>query len=208
MYSTSAEEHIAHLRSLFERLAQYGLKINREKCSLGVEELDFLGHHSTKEGFHLLEDRVKVIRPCPLLKTVEELSRFLGLFNFYQKFVPHVAETLIPLHKLLCNVTSSHQVLLWTENAINAFEKCKNKLTSSALLAYPIMHGKLPLVCDATEKAIGSCLNQFDPETQTWQSQAYYSKALSSSRQTIEKYWPCFCLCAISVIFCLAEMSL
>ena len=168
VYSTSAEEHIAHLRSLFERLAQYGLKINREKCSLGVEELDFLGHHITKEGFHPLEDRVTVIRQYPQPKTVKELRRFLGLFNFYRKFVPHVAETLIPLRKLLYNVTSSNQVLSWTEDALNSFEKCKNKLTSSALLAYPIMHGKLHLVCDASEKAIGSCLNQFDHETQTW----------------------------------------
>ena len=188
VYSTSAEEHIAHLRSLFERLAQYGLKINREKCSLGVEELDFLGHHITKEGFHPLEDRVKVIRQHPLPKTVKELRRFLGHFNFYRKFVPHVAETLIPLHKLLCNVTSSNQVLSWTGDALNSFEKCKNKLTSSALLAYPIMHGKLHLVCDASEKAIGSCLNQFDPETQTWRPLAYYSKALSSSQRRYSTY--------------------
>ena len=65
VYSTSAKEHIAQLRSLCERLAQYESKINREKCSLGVEELDFLGHHIKKKGFHPLQDRVKVIRQYP-----------------------------------------------------------------------------------------------------------------------------------------------
>ena len=64
-------------RSLFERLAQYGLKINREKCSLGIEEVDFLGQHITKEGFHPFQDRVKVIGQYPLPKTVKELHRFL-----------------------------------------------------------------------------------------------------------------------------------
>ena len=119
---------------------------------------------------------------------MKELRRFLGLFNFYRKIVLHAAETLIPLHKLLCNVTSSNQVLSWTEDSLNAFEKCKNKLTFSALLAYPVMHGKLYLVCDASEKAIGSCLNQFDLETQTWQPLAFYSKALSSSQRQYSTY--------------------
>ena len=119
---------------------------------------------------------------------MKELRRFVGLFNFYRKFVPHVAETLMRLHKLMCNVTSSHQVLSWTEDALNAFEKCKNKLTYSALLAYPIMHFKLHLVCDACEKAIGSCLNQFDPETQSWRRLAFYSEALSSSQRRYLTY--------------------
>ena len=50
------------------------------------------------------------------------------------------------------------------------------------------MHGKLHLVCGASEKAIGSCLNQFDPETQTWRPLAYYSKALSSSQRRYSTY--------------------
>ena len=50
------------------------------------------------------------------------------------------------------------------------------------------MHGKLHLVCDASEKAIGSCLNQFDPETQTWRPLAYYSKELSSSQRRYSTY--------------------
>ena len=81
-------------------------------------------------------------------------------------------------------IKSSHG----TEDALNFFEKCKNKLTSSALLACPIMHGKLHLACDASEKAIGSCLNQFDPETKTWRPLAYYSKALSSSQRQYSTY--------------------
>ena len=50
------------------------------------------------------------------------------------------------------------------------------------------MHGKLYLVCDASEKAIGSCLNQFDLETQSWQPLAFYSKALSSSQRQYSTY--------------------
>ena len=131
--------------------------------------------------------------------------------QLYQNFVLLVVETLIPLHKLLCKVMSSQQILSWTEDAINVFEKCKNTLTSSALLAYPVMHGKLHSVCDASEKAIGSCFNQFDPKTQTWPPLAYYSKALTSSQHRYSTYdrelLALFVSRAISLIFCLVEMS-
>ena len=50
-----------HLSALFQRLAKYGLKVNKQKCRLGVEELDFLAHHITKEGFHPVRDKVEAI---------------------------------------------------------------------------------------------------------------------------------------------------
>ena len=62
VFSSSAEDHKMHLSALFQRLAKYGLKVNEEKCRLGVEELDFLGHHITNEGFLLVRDKVEVIR--------------------------------------------------------------------------------------------------------------------------------------------------
>ena len=83
VFSSSAEDHEIHLRALFKRLSEYGLKINKEKCSLGMEELDFLGHHISKEGFQPIKDKVEAIRKYPLPKTVKKLRRFLGLFNFY-----------------------------------------------------------------------------------------------------------------------------
>ena len=188
VFSSSAEDHKMHLSALFQRLAKYGLKVNKEKCRLGVEELDFLGHHITKEGFQPVRDKVEAIRKYPLPKTVKELRRFLGLYNYYRKFVPHIAETLIPLHKLLCNVKSFTQVLNWTKESLDSFEKCKNSLSVSSQLAYPIMYGKLHLVCDASDKAIGSSLNQFDPELKLWKPLAFYSKALSRSQQRYSTY--------------------
>ena len=89
--------------------------------------MDFLGLHITKEGFLPVCDKVEAIRKYPLPKTVKELRRFLGLYNHYRKFVPHIAETLIPLHKLLCNVKSSIQVLNWTKESLDSFENHKWK---------------------------------------------------------------------------------
>ena len=188
VFSSSAEDHDIHLRALFERLSEFGLKINKEKCSLGMEELDFLGHHISKDGFQPIEDKLEAIRKYPLPKTVKELRRFLGLFNFYRKFVPHVAETLIPLNKMLCKVKSAKQVLTWSKEALDAFNKCKDSLTVSSQLAYPIKHGKLHLVCDASDKAVGSVLNQYDPNLKSWKPLAFFSKALSPCQRRYSTY--------------------
>ena len=51
-----------HLSALFQRLAKFELKVNKEKCRLGVEELHFHGHHITKESFQPVHDKVKAIR--------------------------------------------------------------------------------------------------------------------------------------------------
>ena len=61
--SSSVEEH--YLRQLFERLAEYGLVVNPQKCVLGQSSLDFLGHRVTSDGIHPLQDRVQAIRDYP-----------------------------------------------------------------------------------------------------------------------------------------------
>ena len=84
-----------------------------------------LGPYVTKEGIQQLQDKAKVIYQCPLPKTMKELHRFLGLFNFYRKFVTRVAETLIPLHKLLYNAAPPYQFFSCTEKSLDALKRAK-----------------------------------------------------------------------------------
>ena len=63
--SATPEEHLAHLRAVFERLTQHGVVINPNKCLFGASELDFLGHHIDCNGITPLQDKVQVIRDFP-----------------------------------------------------------------------------------------------------------------------------------------------
>ncbi len=81
-------EHLHHVRTLFQRLQAAGLVINREKCVFGVPEVVFLGHHVSAAGVSPIASRVAAINDHPLPTTVKELQGFLGVINFYRRFIP------------------------------------------------------------------------------------------------------------------------
>ena len=79
--SSKPEEHLQHLKIVFERFSANGIVINPNKCLFGARELTFLGHHIDKKT----------------------LRRFIGLVNFYHRFIPHGAEIMQPLNVLLAS---------------------------------------------------------------------------------------------------------
>ncbi|GFT35372.1 hypothetical protein TNCV_274961 [Trichonephila clavipes] len=99
--SSSPEEHLQHLQILFTRLQQYGLSLKPSKCIFGVTTIKFLGFKVSESGIEPLSDRVDCILNFPQPTTLTQLRRFLGLFNFYRRFVPKAAHLLAPLNKFL-----------------------------------------------------------------------------------------------------------
>jgi cleavage and polyadenylation specificity factor subunit 1 len=95
--SRNAEEHAVHLRQLFTRLREHGLVINVEKCVFGAPSIQFLGHHLSAEGVEPLPENVSAVTDFPRPSTVKELQMFLGMVNFYRRFLPGAARALRPL---------------------------------------------------------------------------------------------------------------
>ena len=92
--SESAEEHSADLTHLFNCLETNGLVVNRAKRVLGVPTVDFLGYRVSAEGTTPLLDKVTAVCAFPRPSTVKELQHYLGMINYYHRFVPHVAAVL------------------------------------------------------------------------------------------------------------------
>ncbi len=90
--STSRDEHLHHLRLVFERLSNYGIVVNPSKCVLGVPELDFLGHRVDCHGIRPLEEKAAAIRNFPQPTTQRKLREFLGLVNFYHQCTPLICQ--------------------------------------------------------------------------------------------------------------------
>jgi Reverse transcriptase (RNA-dependent DNA polymerase) len=95
--SRSVEDHRRHLREVLRRLQENGLVVNRDKCVFGQRQVEFLGHTIAAGCVSPLPDRVAAIRRFPRPSTVRELQAFLGLLNFYRRFVPAAAAILRPL---------------------------------------------------------------------------------------------------------------
>ena len=78
IFSRNEMEHIRHLQLVFERLSQYGLILNRDKCIFKVPEIDLLGHGISHKGVLSLVQKVEAIQNFPMPKTMRQLRKFLG----------------------------------------------------------------------------------------------------------------------------------
>ena len=174
--STSSEEHQHHLRQVFQRLSDFGVAINPAKCHFGATALQFLGHYVNRDGIRPLEEKVQVIRDFPLPQSHRQLREFLGLVNFYRRFLPHAADLLYPLTQLLGTSDSGTKEVIWTETALEAFSAAKNSLAGATLLTHPQRDATLAIMTDASDVAVGAVLQQ--RTAGQWQPIAYFSRKL------------------------------
>ncbi len=116
------------------------------------------------------------VQDCPPLTDIKQLQRFLGLINFYRRFLPAVACTLQPLTDLL---KGSPKVLLWSTAAEPAFIAAKAALVAAVPLCHPAPNAVLSLAVDASDSHVGGVLQQ--QCGRGWQPLAFYSKKLSST---------------------------
>ena len=98
---TSVEEHLDNLDRVLCTLNNAGLKLKQQKCVFMADEVQYLGHTITARGLSPTEDKVKAISDAPAPTNLKELRAFLGLLNYYGKFLPNLSATLEPLHRLL-----------------------------------------------------------------------------------------------------------
>ncbi|GFW70343.1 transposon Tf2-11 polyprotein [Trichonephila clavipes] len=184
----NAEEHRSHLRTIFQRLSSYGLKLNISKCVFGVTELIFLGHLITANGIKPLPDKVQAVLDYKQPETVGSLRKFLGLLNFYRRFLPKAAEQQYLLSEFLkgSKGKKDSKPLNWFSEAITTFQRCKQALADAALLAHPSPSAPLALHVDASDYAIGGALHQVvDSELQPL---AFFSRKLTSSEKSFSAY--------------------
>ena len=149
------EEHVEHLAEVLRRLSKAGMKLKRAKCAFLLPSVEYLGHTISADGLHTSEDKVSGIVKAPAPKDVTELRSFLGLVNYYGKFLPDLATTLSPLYSLL----QKQKKWVWGRSQAKAFDDVKGLLQSSRVLVH--FNDKLPLTlaCDASPYGVGAVLS-------------------------------------------------
>ena len=179
--SHTPEEHKAHLRLVLQRFDQYGILVNPAKCVFGVSELHFLGHHVTPSGVSPLPTQVQTIRDFPQPNTLRKLREFLGLVNFYHRFIPCCATILTPLNSMLKSTAPNNRELCWTTAATAAFQEIKDALANATILVHPQPDAPINVMTDASDIAIGAVLQQH--LNGQWCPLAYFSRKLSPTEQ-------------------------
>ncbi|GFU12527.1 transposon Ty3-I Gag-Pol polyprotein [Nephila pilipes] len=125
---------IDHLKIIFERLNSYGLKINISKFVFGVQEIEFLGYLISQEGSRPLPEKVQAIINYKKPETLHDLRTFLGMINFYRRYLKDAAKTQTLLHDYLKGAKKrDKRKIQWSDEAETQFEKCKNDLINTTL---------------------------------------------------------------------------
>ncbi len=101
VYSKDIQEHRQKLRKLFSILRENKLYAKKSKCSIGVSEVEFLGHKVDSDGIHMQDRHIQAIREWPKLNSVKEVQQFLGLANYYRRFVKGFARIAQPISDLV-----------------------------------------------------------------------------------------------------------
>jgi hypothetical protein len=172
--SKDITEHMKHLRLVFEILQSAGLQINPAKCTFSVSSLTFLGHNVDSTGISPMEKHVKALTDFPPPSDLKQLQRFLGLINFYRRFLPGIAGTLQPLTDLL---RGNPKTLVWSEDAAAAFCAAKAALAAATSLVHPLPGAVISLATDASDTHIGGVLQQLSAGS--WRPLAFFSRKLS-----------------------------
>ena len=176
--SKSKTQHLTHLEQVFQLLANNGLVINKTKCLFGVMELEYLGHLVTTSGILPLNSRIDTIRNFPTPENRPTLQRFLGMINYYHRFLPDIAPKLAPLHAASAG---RGKAITWTPECQTAFEKVKSALAQATLLHHPKPDAATSITVDASDVAIGAQLEQL--QQGKWVPLAFYSRKLSSAEK-------------------------
>ncbi len=130
--SGSWEEHVRHLKEVLGCLKNAGLTAKSSKCEFGKRKLSLLGHEIGDGGLSVPEARVEGIRKIEKPRTRKQLKSFLGVINFYRRYIPN-------FHKLSHCLTPSTSLsapagVVWTEQMEEAFHLLRDKLRVIVLL--------------------------------------------------------------------------
>ena len=151
----SETEHLHNLTQVLNRLQTAGMRLKQQKCAFMLPSVSYLGHVISAEGLRTEESKVKAVVDAPEPKNVAELRSFLGLVNYYGKFLPDLATTLAPLYKLLRQTMTWR----WGTQQSKAFQAVKALLQSDRVLTHYDDRQPLVLACDASPYGLGAVLS-------------------------------------------------
>jgi hypothetical protein len=156
LFSDYDDQHLKHLRRVFQKCRKFGISLNPKKSNFGMQEGKLLGHIISKEGIKIDLNRVEEILKIGTPKSKKELQSFLGKVNFLRRFIPNLDEII----KYITNMLRKEKEIKWTPEAKNYFEDIKVALTKAPVLASPNFAKYFILLSFALEHTIAGVLLQ------------------------------------------------
>ena len=175
---SSKRNHLENLTEVLGRLEKAGMRLKQSKCQFMLPAVEYLGHKISEKGLQPMEGKVRAIAEAPAPQNVSQLKAFLGMLNYYAKFLPNISSRLAPLYKLLQKAVK----WAWGPAQQEAFKEAKEALISAKVLVHYDPTKALMLSCDASPYGVGAVLShKFEDGTE--HPVAFASRSLSPAEK-------------------------
>ena len=163
IYTTGKlQDHLQQLEQVLYRLQRGGLTCSLIKCHFLKTKVKLLGFDISVEGVTMSEDKVSAIQNFPSPKKPKQLRAFLGLCNYYRRFIARYGEAIKPL----CLLLQKTYKWKWGLEQQNNFVKVKQLFLKAVILAHPDPKKQYYLQCDSSGYALGGELYQLDDDNE------------------------------------------
>lgn len=179
--------HRIHLEQVLLRLQEYGIQINADKSEFGADSVTFLGHVVSPTGIAPLPSKCAAIQDFPKPTTQRQLKEFLGMINYYNRFIPQCSLLLQPLYDIIRPAKKGQSIILpWNPSADGAFESAKGALAQLETLSFPSSSAETSICTDASSLGTGAVLQQRIDGA--WKPIAFFSKKFNNAERNYSTF--------------------
>ena len=158
IHSTEWENHLSQVQKVLEALREAGLTANPSKCKLAYSETKYLGYTIGRGLVKPQEAKLRAIQDWPRPVTKRQVKSFIGLANYYRRFVPNFSDLVAPLTDLTAKKLP--RMMKWSREAEEAFMGIKKALCAHPVLTVPDLNKEFVVQTDASEVGLGAVLSQ------------------------------------------------
>ena len=182
MVATETEEgHDEIVEEVLRRLEENNLFVKLEKYMWKAREEGFLEVMIGEDGVRMEKAKVQGVIEWPVPKSMKDMQKFLGLANYYRRFVKDFAKIARPLYEM----TRKENKWSWGERQQKAFEELKERFTTEPVLVAPDLDKKMRVEADASDFTTEGVL-LMKCEDEKWRPVAYISKSLNEAERNYE----------------------
>ena len=177
IYSDNEEEHWKHIDTVLSTLRNEGLIAKKKKCFFAQKSVEFLGYSVAHNKLQPLITKCAAISKFPVPTTVKQAQRFLGMVNYYRRFLRNCSD----IEKPIQNFISKGEK--WSVEQDKAFESLKNSLMKNPVLVPFKQDGSYRLTTDASKIGVGAVLEEVDSSGKLLGVVGYFSKSLQGAQK-------------------------
>ena len=159
VFGDTEESYLANLSTVLERFERFGIIVNPEKCSFGLEEVEYVDHTLSADGMHFKRSKIDGVINFPRPTTKQGLKKFIGLVNYFRNHVKDSSILTAPLEELAKPYRAKEEVV-WTDETKEVFENVKGAVHMCPRLWFIDESRQIFVHTDASNIGVGGYMFQ------------------------------------------------